>query len=237
MYFAVFFVALLSFGIYYVLVYSSVFKIRSISVENNKFFSQADIIEMMKPIVLTEKFGSLAGFDNLLSWPGGKITLPNLAITNINIDKSWFQRTIKIEVNEKQRFAIWCTDAGKSCYWMDKQGIIFSGAPLTEGSLVSVIFDSRMDGLVLGSSVEDDRFVGNLISVLNNLNSLDLQIDKINFDNELQELTVSTINGPTIKFGLRFDSAKNIPLIKKLNYKNLKYIDLTVENRIYIPSK
>jgi cell division septal protein FtsQ len=236
-YFLIFFAALVLFGIYYVLIYSSVFRVKAITVNNNRFFSESDILEMLRPVVLSGKIGSMAGFDNLFSWSSGKITVSNLAITDIDIEKNWFQRTINANVDERQRFAIWCFNAGQDCYWMDKQGIIFTEAPSTEGSLVSVVFDSRNEDLALGSGVEDDRFMGNLISILENLDTLDLQIDKINFNNDLQELIVSTVGGPTITFGLRFDSAKNLSLIKDLNYKNLKFIDLSVENRIYIPSK
>lgn len=235
-YFLIFLFSLFAVSICYFAIYSSLFKIKFITVENNNFFSKEEVLGILKPIVLGGKIGGLAGFNNLLSWPSGKITVPDLAVSDINIKKNWFQRTIEVEVNERQKFAIWCVDVGQNCYWMDKQGVIFGKAPSTEGSLVSVISDSRMGGLALGSKVEEERFVGNLISILENLNMLDLEINKRDFDNELQELTVSTVGGPIIIFGLRFDSAKNIPLIKNiknLDYKKLKYIKLNVsDNKI-----
>lgn len=267
LYFLLFFLAVLFLEIFYLAVYSNIFKMRSVSVENNKFLQEGDVMRIIKPVILSGKFGGLAGLENMLSWPSGKVSVSDPDVSYINIKKNWFQRTIDVEVNERQRFAIWClasssdpeknssgasiqtdlsqTDSlagqagrdGQSCYWIDKEGTVFSEAPSTEGSMVSVIFDSRLGVLALGSRVEEDRFVGNLISILENLNMLDLEINRIDFNDELQELTVSTTDGPTIMFGLRYDSAKNIPLIKNLDYKNLKYIDLRVENRIFIPAK
>lgn len=237
MYLVFFLLVFLLAGVYYLLIYSSVFKIRSIAVDNNKFFSETDILEMLRPIILSGKIGSIAGFDNLLAWPEGKISVPNLAIVDVNIDKNWIKRTIRVEVENRQRFAIWCMSSGQNCYWIDKQGIVFGDAPSTEGSLVSVVFDSRSGEMPLGSSVEDGRFIGNLMAILENIGILGIQVDRIDFDNDLQELSVSAVGGPKIKFGLRYDSAKDIPLIQNLNYKDFKFIDLSVEGRIYIPSK
>ena len=140
-------------------------------------------------------------------------------------------------MNERQRFAIWCVNNNQSCYWIDKQGIIFGEAPLTEGSMVPVIFDSRNDDLILGSSIEDERFVGNLMSVLENLDQTGFDPVKISFDGSLQELRIDTSEGTILFFGVRYDSAKNIPLIKNLGSQKLDYIDLRVENKIFYKIK
>ncbi len=232
-YFLIFFAALVSFGIYYLVLYSSVFKIKSIIIENNKFLTNEEIIRDLKQYVLRGGFAGQAGFDNLFSWPSGKIAVADPAVSELKINKNWIGREVKVSVEERERFAIWCVFGGDNCYWMDRQGIIFAEAPLTEGSLVFTVFDSRNNVLLLGSKIEEDRFVGNLISVLENLNKTGFEITKINFDKDLQEITVQTMEGTRLLFSDRFNSAQNIALIKDLNLKNVDYIDLRVENKIY----
>jgi len=236
-YFLLFFVVLIAFGIYYFLVFSSVFKIKSISIENNHFLTEEDILRDLKQIALSNSLGGQAGFDNMWSWPSGKIKVFNPAISELDINKNWLNQTIRIEVIERDRFAIWCVFNGSSCYWMDRQGVVFAQAPLTEGSLVYTIFDLRKNDLFLGSKVEEERFIDNLIIVLNNLNKTGFEAKKIIFNGELKEIRVETVEGPILLFSIRFNEAANISSIKDLNLITAEYIDLTVDNKIYYKNR
>jgi len=196
--------------------------------------SQEEIFRILRPIIIGGAFGGIAGFENILAWPGGIIADPSSEISEIMIRKNWFKKTVSIQVSERERFAIWCVNSGEKCYWIDRRGIVFAEAPLTEGSLVSIVFDSREGNLFFGSRVEEDRFSDNLILILENFSQTNLTAKKITFDLQKQELSFSTEEGLAVIFGLRYDSAKSIPLIKDWDYgsKAKKYIDLTVENRI-----
>ena len=226
--------ALLLVGIFYLVAYSSVFKIKDVVIENNKFLTNDEILIGLRQKVLSTSFGGQAGFENLLAWPGGTVEISNPAILNVNIEKEWLSRIIKVSVNERHRFAIWCTSQADNCYWIDKEGFVFANAPMTEGSLVFSIFDTQDENLFLGSRVEEDRFVGNLISILENFYKTGFEVKKITFDKELEELHIETIDGPVFRFGTRFDSAKNLHLIKNMDLKKIGYIDLTVEDKMYI---
>lgn len=226
--------ALLLFGIFYLAAYSSVFKVKDIVIENNKFLTNEEVLIGLKQKVLSSFFGGQAGFENLLAWPSGDIGISDPAILSVNVEKEWLSRTIIIEVNERQRFAIWCNSRANNCYWIDKQGFIFADAPMTEGSLVFTVFDISDSNLFLGSRVEEDRFVGNLISVLENFYKTGFEVKKITFDKELEELHIETIDGPVFWFGIRFDSAKNLHLIKNMDLKKIGRVDLTVEDKMYI---
>jgi len=141
LYFLFLLLALLLVGIFYLAAYSSVFKIKDIIIENNKFLKNDEILIGLRQKVLSAPFGGQAGFENLLAWPSGHVKISNPAILDVNIKKEWFKRIIKVEVNERERFAIWCTFQAKNCYWIDKQGYVFADAPVTEGSLVFTILD------------------------------------------------------------------------------------------------
>lgn len=236
-YFLFLLVALLLIGIFYLSTYSSLFKIKDILIENNKFLTNEEVLIGLKQNVLSTFFGGQAGFENLLAWPSGRIKLSNPAILYVNIEKQWLKRSIKVEVNERKRFAIWCTSQATNCYWIDSRGFVFADAPITEGSLVFTVFDSRDSNFFLGSRVEEDRFVGNLISILENFYKTGFEVKRITFNKELEEIRVDTIDGPAFLFSTRFDSSKNIDLISGLDLKNTEYVDLTVENKIFYKNK
>ena len=233
-YFLFLLLALLLLGIFYLAAYSSVFKIKDILIENNKVLTNDEILMGLKQEVLGTFFGGQAGFDNLLAWPGGRVKISDPAVVDVNIEKEWLSRTIKVQVNERERFAIWCTSQAKNCYWIDRQGFIFADAPVTEGSLVFTVFDMQDSNLFLGSRVEEDRFVGNLISVLENFYKTGFEVKKITFDKELEEIHIDTIDGPVFLFSTRFDSSKNLSLIKDMDFKKAASVNLTVDDKIYI---
>ncbi len=232
-YFLIFLGIIFLFGIYYLMVYSQVFVIKAVSVEGNKFLTQDDVLRNIKQISLSSFLGSQAGFNNIFSWPSGKINSENPAISELIVKKNWFKRSITIEVHERERFAIWCRGEGVNCYWMDKDGVVFGTAPLTEGSLVFTVFDSNNTDLLLGSRVEEDRFIGNLIAILENLNKTGFDVNKVFFDSSLKELKTTTTEGITLIFSIRFNPVKNMSLLKNIDFQKAKYIDLTVENKIY----
>ncbi|MBU4348616.1 hypothetical protein KJ671_03915 [Patescibacteria group bacterium] len=224
-------------GIFYLIVFSPFLKVRFILIENNKFLTEDYILDSIEPLVINSSFGSLAGVDNLLSWPSGKITTTDPAFLNVVIKKKWIQRGLEIRIDERERFAIWCFSDKAKCYWIDKEGIIFKEAPSTNGSLVLSVFDLREEGLGLGSIVEEKRFVKNLIVVLENLNKTGFSVKKIIFDKDLKELHVNTFEGPNLFFSVRFDVSENILSIKNIEHKNIEYIDLRVENKFYLQYK
>jgi hypothetical protein len=224
-------------GIFYLVVFSSLFKVQLISIENNKLLTDDDILAKLKPIVEKGILGSLAGMDNFLSWPSGEIVTGDSVFLNISIKKKWIKRNVEIRITERERFAIWCFFEKEKCYWIDKEGVIFREAPSTTGSLILSILDLREKSLELGSTVEEKRFIKNMIIVLENLDELGFNTKKIIFKEELKEFHVSTFEGPDLFFSTRFDMSEIVPSIKSIETKNVEYIDLRVENKIYLQYK
>lgn len=233
LYFLFLLLALLLLGVFYLTAYSSLFKIKDILISNNKFLTNDEILISLKQNVLGTSFGGQAGFENILAWPSGETKISNPAILNVNIEKEWWKRVIEIEVNERERFAIWCNSQANNCYWIDKEGFVFADAPMTEGSLVFTIFDLSDLNLFLGSRIEEDRFVGNLIAILENFHKTGFEAKKIVFDGALKEIRINTLEGPMFIFSTRFDSSKNLSLIQDLDLNKVEYIDLTVDDKIF----
>ncbi len=227
-------------GLGYAIVYSPILKINKIIIQGNEHMPQESVLAILKPLVFKGNLAKFLGEDHLLAWPTGDIDVSKTALLEASIDKDWLARSITIQIKEREQFGIWC-DKDETCYWMDKEGIIFEEAPLTEGGLILKVCDSERAGLVAGSPAVEDRFIKNLMAVLENLPTLGVSVDKIVYGQKLQELSVDTFDGPKILFSIRFDPTLNIESLKKLsgtlNFSKIDHFDLRVENRIYYKNK
>lgn len=239
-YLAGFGLAILMLGLGYALVYSPVLKIDKFVIQDSERLSDESVLAILKPLVLKSRIANFLGWHNFLAWSKGEVDVSGTALLTAEIDKGWLTRSIIIEVKERERFGIWCIK-NERCYWMDKSGVVFEEAPLTEGGLILKVYDSQKSELSLGSQIVDDRFINNLIVILENLNDLNISVKKIIFNRQLQELEVDAYNGPEIFFSIRFNPTLNINSLKKLsetlNFSRIDYIDLRVENRVYYKNK
>ncbi len=227
-------------GLGYLLIYSPLLKIKELVVQGNEHLSQESVLAIVKPAVLKGGWANFWGEDHFLAWSKGKIDVSKTALLEASIDKDWLVRSITIQVKERERFGIWCAK-DEVCYWMDKEGVVFEEAPLTEGGLILKVYDSQRTELVLGSPAIEGRFVENLMAILESLPALNVSVDKIVFDQKLQELKIDTYDGPAILFSIRFDPALNIKSLEKLSetldFQKIDHVDLRVENRIYYKNK
>lgn len=242
-YFKVFFIILgitaLGAGTIYTIIYSPIFQVDDYIIENNRRLPSETVLGFLKPLVLKGAISRLLGEDNFLIWPKGGLDVSGTPLLSASIEKNWLDRSIKVSIQERELFAIWCVQKD-ACYWLDQNGLAFEEAPETEGSLILKVYDSRQEAL-LGAKVLEDRFLGNLLMILSNLKKINLPVKKITFDRELQELRAETYDGPALLFSVRFNPQLSIEsldsLLKTLDLKKLSYIDLRVENRIYYKNR
>ena len=127
-----------------------------------------------------------------------------------------------------------------ACWWFDESGVVFAPAPNAEGNLLFRVDDYTGRTLAPGDAVLEERFIPNLFKVFAFLNQFDFQVRSLRLDNlALQEISTDALNGsmPKIYFSLRFDPSPDLQPLKILaassSLKNIQYIDLRVENRIY----
>lgn len=238
LYFTFLILTLLVIGIFYLVFFSRFFKIKEIKVENNKRLTKDEILTFIKPVVFKSWLINFLGEHNILAWKNQDINLSATLLGGATIKREWANRTITIDAQERQWFAVWCILDGQKCYWVDKYGVIFDEAPLTEGSLIPVVFDSQKNDLVLGTKTMEDRFINDLDIILNNLPKIGFLIKKTAIDRDLEEVRVQIYNGPDILFSLRFNPEINIGALNTLNQKNdlknIEYIDLRAENKLFI---
>ena len=80
--------------------------------------------------------------------------------------------------------------------------------------------------------------MNNILKILGVLKEKNITATDISFDKKLQELNVKTLEGAKIIFSTRFNPISIFvsayeSIVKKIGFKSIKYLDLTVENRIY----
>lgn len=227
---------LLLMGIFYVIQLSPVFRIRNFKISGKEHLTDNEIVEILEPLVVSSQIKTFLGKDNMLSWNISSPDTSKTALLEASISRDWIRQSVDISIKERSRLAIWCNSAG-DCSWIDGNGMFFEKAPQVEGSLILTIFDVNAGYIRQGEKISEDRFVGNIIKIINDLKDLNLAVKKINFDSKLEEIRVQNYSGPDIYLSIRFNPDANInslkSLIEKNGVKNYKYIDLRVENRIY----
>lgn len=126
----------------------------------------------------------------------------------------------------------------KSCWWFDKNGFIFSQAPIIESELFNRVEDYSGRNLSAGEKVLDDKLFGNLIKIFNILNMTQINTKTLYLSKiELEEVYIKSVSDPKILFTIHSDPSFAINAIaaikKSANWKKLNYVDLRIQNKAY----
>lgn len=197
-----------------------------------KFETAASInLEDVQAVILKNQLARFLGAENFLSWPN--------KIGNLGIEKDYFSGVLKLTANAPDRFVIWCSANSVECYWVGRDGTVVDVAPDTEGSAIFKIKDSREALLTIGQAVLDKKMFDNLVKIVDGISKLPIAIADFGFNELLQELTANGARGERTIFSLRFAPSEKAfsylnDLISSGKLRASAYVDLTVENRIYL---
>ena len=250
-------------GLVWLFIYSPVFRVEHIVVTGNTAVTSSSVVALLQSNVngTHTALRWLLGANNMLVWPSVLTAeelkpIPQLAA--VTIGKEYFLRTITATVVERAPFGIWCfvsggasaerdsvataaapqIDAGETCYSFDNRGVLFGKTYDTQGSSFFAIHDYSQTGLGLGDVVVPVEFASNLISIVEVLRSSGISVNEVILkDIGLEEINVTTYNGPTLYFSLRFLANNDLSVLQSLmaqpNFSKLQYVDFRVENRAY----
>jgi len=243
-------------GVLWIFFRSAAFRIRSVSIRGNAEIPAADIQNLLTGSILRDHgfLKSLLGPDSLLAWPSGRLPasdtnlIPQLA--DLSIAKSFWNKSVTVTVAERQPFAIWClmppaevptaalSIMGQQCFWFDGQGTVFQKTFDVEGGPYFAIHDYSRSSLGLNEKILPEQFVPNLASILDVLKQSGISVKEIALrDFALEEIDVSTYNGPDLYFSLRFSASDDLAVLENLmarpDFKTLQYVDFRVANRAY----
>jgi hypothetical protein len=156
----------------------------------------------------------------------------------VSFSKNYFLHTITITAMGRQPFAVWCSMPGDNCYWFDSEGIVFEKTMDTQGNAILVVHDYSGSKVIFNQKVMSENFIGNLLSIVNALKDVNLNIQEVALhDLSLEQIDVTLINGPVLHFSLRFPANNDLIVLKSLmtkpGFNMLEYIDFTTKNRAY----
>ncbi|MFA5098892.1 MAG: hypothetical protein WC461_01585 [Candidatus Paceibacterota bacterium] len=239
-------------GFFYAVVYSPLFQVIKINVDNP--LVDGDFANNLKDFFVNQsKFTKFLGPDNILIWNGNKLEKfeKDPEIAEISLKKDYAERTIEINVKLRERFGVWCQNSqqvntssteqqvAESCWWFDKDGVLFAAAPELEGNAINKVDDFSGRDLMLGGSALDERFISNLTGIFGVLEKSGLGIRALKLENlALQEIVFDQpqTSLPKIYFSLRENPEFTLAAIndlKKIGLEKIAYIDLRVGNRVY----
>ena len=236
--------SLLTIGIAYLIIYSPLFQIKNINggVFKGDIRNFDKIISELKLFLATRsKIASILGTDNILIWKNQTEDFLKYqpAIDNLTIEKNYLNRTIKINIDGKQKFGVFCSSI--ECWWFDKEGMIFKKASQVEGEIIYKINDLSRKKIEIGEIILTRKLFDNAIKILKVLEETGLNIKTLNINGlELQEAYIESALIPKIYFSLRFAPNLNNAVfqnLKEIGLQKIEYIDLRVENRVYYKLK
>lgn len=252
-------------GLIYTVRYSNLFKIKNINVDGTQSISSDELVGNLKTFFTEHsKISGFLGSDNILAWGGGMddFLAKYPQFESLKIEKHYFSKEINIEAREREKFGIWCVKAKKThayggagaeneqlqsvaknneewCGWFDRNGIIFSDAPVIETEILNKVNDLSGRNISMGDKVLPDDFMNNLLAIFDVLKNVNVNTKTIYLnDFDLAEVeTVSSSAAPKIYFSLKFDPKFSLAAINALKksgeWKKINYVDFRVENRVY----
>ncbi len=195
-------------------------------------------------------FARMLGLGHVLAWPGRAVMdrpdfLPEAE--RIELVRNLFARRIDVTVVEREPAGIWCLRRTEPvrCFWFAEDGALYAPAPEAEGSIIHAVSDHASEDAELGAAPLAAEEMRRLMDVLRVLADSGLRIRDVRYENPaLQELRITTYDGPALFFSLRFAPTYAAEALRTLReddakgrlrpaFSALSYIDLRVENRVY----
>jgi len=168
-----------------------------------------------------------------------------------NLDISWNNwQQISIVIDERKPHSVWCSNdiiaTNSSCYFVDKNGYIYSEAPTFSGNIFIKDYGNVSTSTdIVGQYFLSKQIYTQIFSLIDALGKNGLEVIVISFDGSDFRFTLDI--GPTIVFNNKnnFDlsfqnlfsalATKNLDLTK--DAASISYIDLRFDNKIVIGKK
>jgi hypothetical protein len=242
-------------GVYLVLLVAGLFLFRSpffhfqkFEVVGNERVSTEDVVGLLQARALQgawRPLKALLGLHSMLIWPD-MLSESDLAflpsVKSVILEKNYADRTITVIVKERQPYGIWCTDEDAGgpvrCMWFDTEGVLFERAIAAQGGIIMTVHDHSQKSLPLRGNILPEALTPNIFSIFKVLAASDIDRNEIVLDDlALEEVKVTTHNGPELYFSLRFSAENDLAAIQDLMAKpgfgKLQYLDFRAENRVY----
>lgn len=236
----------------YLSLFSPFLDIEKVSIEGNQDISSIEIANVVEKSLEGNFFMCLPKRNFFLA---SKRSIASAVRENfgrlevVTIEKK-FPKALLIKVTERKAELVWCS-AGV-CYFVDKNGLVYSGAAGNEEELRSrnflVVVDDSASPVEIGKTKINSEYVGYL-EATNAMIRYDLKIDVAGSYHTpgiaSQEVSVSVAEGWILKLSSETPVEETKKIIEAIfekelseeQRKKLEYFDLRVKGKIYYKLK
>ena len=247
-----FLVLLLAFFVIWFIFFSPFFRIKELTIFGDKITDSEKIKNEINQIIKKNVFFILPG-DNIIFIRPAEIkknlSQKNPRFQNIEIEKK-FPNILKIEISEREGIIIWCRQ--ENCFFVDKIGIAYAEVLSVEPLFIIekenqekmfVVQEEKEEEIEIGQKVANQNFIKFVLEISKELENFSgLEVIALRTPESVSsEIWATTNEGWQVVFDVSKSAKSQIAnLAKFLNEnisekerKNLKYIDLRVQGKIY----
>lgn len=236
--------ALAIIGIIYTLFFAGLFDLRTINIAGAETIPQSEIQSEVRnfldsrAVVFKRRVNPALFTSEALQF---ELAIRFPKIESIKVVKK-MPHTLDITLQERKPAGIWCMALQKKCFYFDKSGVAYEETNPTRGFLITNVTDNRSRELVMGSFVEDDTWLKNIVEAKELLHKAGVGAAEFRIpSNSFDEFEVETAEGWEIKFAISGNvpsqiSALSTFLKEKIpsnKRSTLQYVDLRIRDRIY----
>lgn len=239
------FLAFLLAGVAYVLFFTPLFKIKSISAQGTDKISSDEFINAAKEYI-SGSWWKISK-DNYFLVSEAKMTnylrqkFPGLKSVKANRK---FPDGLEVQAKDREKAITYC--GALRCFYADEEGIIFEEAPEIYGGMNLTIKDNSGRNVEIGEKALEPEFIlfaqktGEIINSEANIGLVSFQIKSY----PTTDLIAQTSEDWQIMFDVEMDAANQVAALKRVLEEKigdqrgrLEYIDLRIGNRVYYKMK
>lgn len=241
--------ALVAIGVIYAVKETKFLKVQQFEISGINAEDSRKFLAELTPRIFKNPLARFLGVENYFSWPS-QLDFSDSDIASLDIKKDFINRKVTITLKERKRLGIWCQrffpEAGaenSKCLWFDEQdGALLGEASDARGQIVPVIWEAISNDGDASSVFMSEISFGNFKKIIEGARSLNLILKNAEYKRDLEELRLITREGAELIFSLRFDPLESVfPAFAKLLETNplvrVNYINMTVENKIYLKNR
>ena len=236
----------------YIFIFSPFIQINYLRLEGTEELGYEKVLEELK-ISLSGKYFGFIPKNNFVLISKKKIRNRLMEkfkkVSNVEVKKV-FPDTVNVKITERKALLLWCS--GGPCYIIDEKGRAYDGADfespeIKENNLIRLA-DTSAKPVNLGEKVLGEDYINFILELTEEIKKealVDISDEYQTACRAAEDVRIKTTAGWDIYFSGKIPAKQSIRTLKTFlkkemdeeKRKNLEYIDLRVENKVYYKFK
>lgn len=236
----------------YIFIFSPFIQINYLRLEGTEELGYEKVLEELK-ISLSGKYFGFIPKNNFVLISKKKIRNRLMEkfkkVSNVEVKKV-FPDTVNVKITERKALLLWCS--GGPCYIIDEEGCAYGGvnfesSEIKENNLIKLV-DVSAKPVSLGEKILSENYINFILELAEEIKKeapISVLGEYRTACRAAEEVRVKTAEGWDIYFSSKIPAKQSIRTLKTFlekemdeeKRKNLEYIDLRVENKVYYKFK